>query len=110
MKAMSAGKIDPTLERILRKNVRVPDQVMGDLYAQFTALTLMEHRVMALLKEQKLKSLAELGREIHSRSEKAMRAAIREVPERCLSPDALSDGITDPIKLEMALTVKDELN
>jgi len=108
MKAMSAGKIDPTLERILRKNVRVPDQVMGDLYAQFTALTLMEHRVMALLKEQKLKSLADLGREIHSRSEKAMRAAIRKVPNGVYRQSALSDGITDPIKLEMALTVKDE--
>jgi N-methylhydantoinase B len=106
MKAMSAGKIDPTLERILRKNVRVPDQVMGDLYAQFTALTLMEHRVMALLKEQKLKSLADLGREIHSRSEKAMRAAIRKVPNGVYRQSALSDGITDPIKLEMALTVK----
>jgi N-methylhydantoinase B len=108
MKAMSAGKIDATLERIIRKNVRVPDQVMGDLYAQFTALTLMEHRVMALLKEHKLKSLADLGREIHSRSEKAMRAAIREVPNGVYRQAALSDGIADPIKLELELTVKDD--
>ena len=108
MKALSAGKIDPTLERIIRKNVRVPDQVMGDLYAQFTALTLMEHRVMSLLKEHKLKSLAELGREIHARSEKAMRAAIRKVPNGVYKQTALSDGIADPIKLEMELTVKDD--
>src|ERR1044071_4330829 len=49
MKAVNAGKMDATLERLLRKNTRVPDQVMGDLYAQFTALTLMENRVIALL-------------------------------------------------------------
>src|SRR5258706_1277995 len=108
MKALHAGTIDPTLERILRKNVRVPDQVMGDLYAQFTALTLMEHRVMALLKEHKLKSLAELGREIHTRSEKAMRLAIRKVPNGVYRQTALSDGIAEPIKLEMELTVKDD--
>src|SRR5918996_1185980 len=80
MKALDAGRMDPTLERLLRKNVRVPDQVMGDLHAQFTALTLMESRVIALLKEQKLESLADLGCEIHKRSEAAMRAAIRDVP------------------------------
>ena len=108
MKAQNAGKIDATLERIIRKNVRVPDQVMGDLYAQFTALTLMEHRVMALLKEHKLKSLADLGREIHTRSEKAMRAAIRKVPNGVYRQTALSDGIGHPIKLELALTVKDD--
>ncbi len=108
MKAMNGGKIDATLERIIRKNVRVPDQVMGDLYAQFTALTLMEQRVMALLKEHKLVSLAELGREIHTRSEKAMRAAIRAVPNGVYRQTALSDGISEPIKLEMELTVNDD--
>jgi len=108
MKALHAGKIDPTLERILRQNVRVPDQVMGDLYAQFTALTLMEQRVMALLQEQKLKSLADLGREIHKRSEAAMRAAIRKVPNGVYQQSAISDGLAEPIKLEMALTVKDD--
>ncbi len=109
MKAMNAGKIDPTLEKFLRKNVRVPDQVMGDLYAQFTAVTLIERRVMALLKEHKLKSLEDLGREIHKRSEAAMRAAIRKVPNGIYRQSAVTDGIGEqPIKLEMALTVKDD--
>src|SRR5271154_380572 len=62
MKAMRAGKIDEVLEKFLRKNVRVPDQVMGDLYAQFTALTLMEQRVGALLHDNSLDSLEELAR------------------------------------------------
>jgi len=38
MKAVRGGRIDPVLEQFLRKNTRVPDQVMGDLHAQFTAL------------------------------------------------------------------------
>jgi len=106
MKAQNAGKLDATLERILRKNVRVPDQVMGDLHAQFTALTLMEQRVMALLREQKLDSLQGLAREIHKRSEAAMRAAISKVPDGTYRQSALSDGIAEPIRLELALTVK----
>jgi len=106
MKVLNAGKINPTLELILRQNVRVPDQVMGDLYAQLTALTLMEERVTALLKEQKLDSLEDLGREIHSRSEAAMRAAIRLVPDGVYRQTAICDGIDEPIRLELALTVK----
>ncbi|HUP94859.1 MAG TPA: hydantoinase B/oxoprolinase family protein [Burkholderiales bacterium] len=108
MKALNAGKMDATLERLLRKNTRVPDQVMGDLYAQFTALTLMEQRVIALLREQKLDSLADIGREIHRRSEAAMRAAIRKVPNGVYRQSAISDGLAEPIRLEMALTVQDD--
>ncbi|MBM3357590.1 MAG: hydantoinase B/oxoprolinase family protein [Betaproteobacteria bacterium] len=108
MKVLDAGKKNPTIEAFLRQNVRVPDQVMGDLYAQFTALTLMEERVIALLEEQKLDSLDELGRHIHARSEAAMRAAIREVPNGVYRQSAVSDGLDQPIRLEMALTVKDD--
>ncbi len=106
MKVVTAGKLDPTFERFVRKNVRVPDQVMGDLYAQFTALRLMEDRVLSLLKEHKLDSLEQLAREIHTRSEKAMRAAIRKVPDGVYRQTAFSDGFAEPIRLEMTLTVK----
>jgi N-methylhydantoinase B len=108
MKAVNAGTIDATLERLLRKNVRVPDQVMGDLYAQFTALTLMEQRVMALLEDRDLATLAPLAAEIHARSEAAMRAAIRAVPNGVYRQSAISDGLAEPIKLEMAMTVADD--
>ena len=105
MKAMSGGKIDATFERIMRKNVRVPDQVMGDLYAQFTALSLMEERLLGLMTEHRLDSLEALADEIHGRSEAAMRAAIRELPDGVYTHSAVSDGIDAPIRLEMTMTV-----
>jgi N-methylhydantoinase B len=108
MKAVVAGTIDATLERLLRKNVRVPDQVMGDLWAQFTALALMEQRVMALLADQGMATLEPLAAEIHARSEAAMRAAIRAVPDGVYRQSALSDGLAEPIRLEMAMTVADD--
>jgi N-methylhydantoinase B len=106
MKAMVGGRLDPTLEKILRKNVRVPDQVLGDLWAQFTALSLMENRVIALLEEHRLASLEDLAREIHTRSERAMRDAIRTVPNGVYRQVAMSDGLAQPIRLELAMTVK----
>ena len=105
MKVLRAGKMDETLERLLRQNVRVPDQVMGDLYAQFTGLALMEKHVAGLMGEYGLESLEELSRELRGRSESAMRKAIRAVPDGTYHAEAVSDGIDKPIRLKMALTV-----
>ncbi|HEX7891674.1 MAG TPA: hydantoinase B/oxoprolinase family protein [Ramlibacter sp.] len=107
MKVLHQGRMDPTFERILRKNVRVPDQVIGDLYAQFTALQRMEAGVLSQLHEYALDSLDGLAREIHVRSEAAMREAIRKVPEGVYRQTAVTDGIGQPIRLEMTMTVKD---
>jgi len=105
MKVLRAGRIDETLERILRQNVRVPDQVMGDLYAQFTGLALMERHTIELMDEYGLASLEELSHELRGRSEQAMRNAIQAIPDGTYRAEAVSDGIDAPIRLKMALTV-----
>ncbi|MCC7486782.1 MAG: hydantoinase B/oxoprolinase family protein [Burkholderiales bacterium] len=106
MKVMRRGEIDRTFERIIRKNVRVPDQVMGDLYAQFTGLHLMEQRLIALMRERGLDSLEGLAEEIHRRSETAIRKAIRALPDGVYTHSAISDGFAEPIELRMKMTVK----
>lgn len=105
MKVMERGRMNRTLESILRQNVRVPDQVMGDLYAQFTGLSLIERQIIGLMKEHSLHSLDELSRELRTRSELAMRDAIRGVRDGIYFAEAISDGIDVPIRLKMALTV-----
>lgn len=107
MKVMRKGEMDETFERMLRKNVREPDQVMGDLFAQFTALRMIESRMLALMQERGLEDLNPLAADIHARSEKAMRDAIRTLPEGVYRRTAISDGLDQPVKLELALTVKD---
>jgi len=107
MKVMRKGEVDPTFERILRKNVREPDQVMGDLFAQFTALRMIESRMLALMAERGLTEIDTLAGEIHARSEKAMRDAIRTLPEGVYHRTAISDGLDHPIKLQLTLTIKD---
>jgi N-methylhydantoinase B len=105
MKVMDRGRMDRTLERILRHNVRVPDQVMGDLYAQFTALSLIERHIIGLMKERGLATLDELSHELRSRTESAMRSAILALPDGTYYAEAVSDGIDRPIRLKLALTV-----
>lgn len=106
LKIVHAGVPDETFLRMLRKNVRVPEQVVGDLFAQFSALDLMERRVLALMQEHRLDDLAELARTIQDRSEQAMRKAIREVPDGVYEYACVTDGFEQPIRLQLALTVR----
>lgn len=106
MRVVRRGQMNETFEQILRKNVRTPDQTMGDLYAQFAALHLIDRRITALMRERNLESLEEVSHEVRQRSEKAMRRAIAEVPDGTYRDVAVCDGIDRPIKLEMALTIR----
>lgn len=106
MKMIDAGKVNDTLVSIIRKNVRTPDQTMGDLWAQVVALDVMEARTIALLRDSGLTHLRDLAAEIHGRCESVMRAAIREVPDGVYRSMLDIDGQLDaPAHLEMALTV-----
>ena len=105
MKIINAGTADETFLRLLRKNVRVPDQVVGDLWAQVTALELMEDRVTALMRDYKLATLSDLAAEIRERSERAMRAAIRELPDGVYHAELKTDGLTTPLELKVKLTI-----
>ncbi|MCC7081543.1 MAG: hydantoinase B/oxoprolinase family protein [Burkholderiales bacterium] len=108
LKVVHAGTPDETFLRMLRKNVRVPDLVVGDLFAQFAALDLMERRVLGLMDEQALSDLAGLAEEIQGRSEQAMRKAIRALPDGVYQHETITDGFERPIRLRLALTVKDD--
>ena len=107
MKMQAAGRTDETLVRLLRKNVRTPDQTMGDLWAQVVALDLMEQRLLTLMQAYQLTDLTPLANEIQGRSERAMRAAITALPDGVYHSALKTDGVMDkPIHLEMTLTVK----
>jgi N-methylhydantoinase B len=107
MKFVAAGRTDETLVTIIRKNVRTPEQTMGDLWAQVVALDMMEERLVELMRQHDLPDLADLAREIQSRCEVAMRAAIRELPDGTYRSELQTDGLLDkPITLKMALTIE----
>ncbi|MEE3093529.1 MAG: hydantoinase B/oxoprolinase family protein [Pseudomonadota bacterium] len=105
MKLMKAGEVDETFMRLLRQNVRAPDEVVGDLYAQLTALDLMERRVGDVMIQYELADLAPLASEIQDRSEKAMRAAIRELPDGTYTNEMPTDGLDVPVTLKVAVTI-----
>ena len=107
LKLMRAGEADETLVAILRKNVRTPEQTMGDLWAQVVALDLMEERLHILMEQAELDDLSALAAEIHARCEVAMRSAIAALPDGTYSSELQTDGLMDkPVTLKLSLTIE----
>ena len=100
------GTRDQTLISLIRANVRTPDQTMGDIWAQASANELMENRVRRLLGEYGLDSLDGLADELFTRSERAMRDAIRAVPDGTYRYGFETDGFEKPYTFKVALTVR----
>jgi N-methylhydantoinase B len=100
------GRVDDTLVALIRANVRTPDQTMGDIWAQVSANELMERRVRALMDDYALDDLDGLGDELSARSERAMRAAIRAVPDGTYRYGFRTDGTGAPFEFKIALTVR----
>lgn len=105
LKLIDAGKVDQTFISILRKNVRVPDQVTGDLWAQVSALELMEKRLFDLMADYQLTELEGLANEILDRSEAAMRAAIRAFPDGEYDYELKTDGVVEPLTIKITVKV-----
>lgn len=103
LKLIKAGKPDQGLLDMIAQNVRVPEQTLGDIWAQVAACKMLEERLRLLLRDTGLEAL---GAEIRRRSEAAMRKAIRAVPDGVYHAQTVHDGFEDPILINCTVTVK----
>ncbi len=88
-------------------NVRVPEQVLGDLYAQVTAQQACARRVVELLEDAGMDDLGGLSRALQVRAEAAMRRAIEQVPDGVYRYGIDADGFdADETHLECTITVR----
>ena len=101
------GVPDATLLRLLRTNIRTPDQTEGDIWAQASAVTLIGDRVVQTLLDHGLEDLSEVATEIFDRSEAAMIARLRAVPEGSWTASFETDGMDQPFHLAVRVTLKD---
>ncbi len=106
MKLIHGGRPDESLIAIIAKNVRTPEQTLGDLWAQVVACDLMEDRLLALMAQAQLEDLGALAAELQSRCEQAMRAAILALPDGTYRSELKTDGIEEnPVTIRMKLSI-----
>ncbi|MGQ0652956.1 MAG: hydantoinase B/oxoprolinase family protein [Betaproteobacteria bacterium] len=105
LKLLDAGKPNDVLIEMITQNIRVPDQGMGDIWAQVAACRMMGERLQPLLDKVALEGL---GTAVRARSEKAMRDAIRKLPDGVYTSTIQHDGFESPIVIHCRLEVKGE--
>jgi N-methylhydantoinase B len=102
-----AGSIDEDILRIILGNVRVPDKVRGDLLAQHTANLTASARLAQMFNCYGRETMERAYAAILDRSERAMRAALCEVPAGTYSFEDYLDDYgpgTPPIRMAVDIT------
>jgi len=95
-------------ERLLRANVRVPHQTMGDFDAQVAANAIGAQRVLELVDRYGPEMVTAVMAELQDYSETRMRAAIRQVPDGVYIGEDFADDDGDgdtPLLVRSQVTV-----
>ena len=110
MKLFKAGEANAELFDIIRANVRVPDQVIGDIYAQEVGNQVGARKLIEMLEEYNLPDIEEVSALILDRAERALRDAIRALPDGVYKNTITIDGFDAPLTIACAISVDgDEL-
>ncbi|RJT40598.1 hydantoinase B/oxoprolinase family protein [Mesorhizobium waimense] len=108
MKFAERGVVNRDLVKILRCNVREPNQVVGDFYSLAACNEVGHRRLVGMMTEIGLTSLDGLGAFIFSRTHNAMLERIKVLPKGTWSNGLVTDGYDDPVKLAAAVSVHDD--
>ena len=106
MKFAERGKVDETLVRIVRGNVREPDQLIGDMYALATCNEIGHRRLVDMMEEFALEDLSGIGGFILENSRRATLERIAALPQTSATGEMTVDGFDTPITLKVRVTVK----
>ncbi|QDC00844.1 hydantoinase B/oxoprolinase family protein [Mesorhizobium sp. 8] len=108
MKFAEKGKVNMDLVRLLRANVREPNQVVGDFYSLAACNEVGHRRLVDMMREIGLASLDDLGAFIFSRTREAMLERIAALPKGSWSNDLTTDGYDDPVRLAATVSIRDD--
>ena len=112
VKIFKRGVQDPELTALIRANVRAPDRAMGDFRAQIASIRTGERRLTPLLERYGNESFNASVREIFAQSERAARAAVREIPDGVYEAQSFMDddavAIDKRIPVNVRIEVRDD--
>jgi len=106
MKFVDGGEVDQTLIKIIRGNVREPDQLIGDVYALATCNEVGHRRLMDMLAEYKLSNLEGISEFILHNSRVATLERINALKAGTAEGHMQIDGYSRPIDLKVKLSIE----
>ena len=108
MKFADAGKVDATLVRIIRGNVREPDQLVGDIYALTTCNEIGHRRLIDMMEEFALDDLTGIAGFILDNSRRATLERIAALPRQQATGEMTIDGFDTPITLKVTVSIEED--
>lgn len=102
------GEYDETLLSLLRANVRLPEQVTGDVLAMVNAGETARTRLLEVLRESDVGDLCTVSAALESRGEDAMRSAISRLSTGSFYSRQLVERDVEDIVLEARVDVDSE--
>jgi len=106
MKFADRGTVDETLTRIIRGNVREPDQLIGDIYALATCNEIGHRRLIDMMEEFELSDLDGIATFILDNSRRATIERIAALPQKSAQGEMTMDGFERPITLKVKVSVE----
>ncbi|MBV2359225.1 hydantoinase B/oxoprolinase family protein [Thalassococcus sp. CAU 1522] len=108
MKFAERGVVSKDLVRLIRANVRTPDQTVGDIYSLAACNGTGDRRLQAMLDEFGFDDIDGLADFIIDTSRAATRAAIARVPDGSYENTMQVDGYDTPVTMQIRLVVSGE--
>jgi N-methylhydantoinase B len=87
-----SGRPNEEVLRMIRWNVRTPDEVTGDIRSQVAANHVCSQKIIEMMEDEGLNTLDDLADEIISRTERSMRAAIARIPDGTYPYEGVIEG------------------
>jgi 5-oxoprolinase (ATP-hydrolysing)/N-methylhydantoinase A len=106
MKLYEAGRPNESLLRLLAENIRNPEQVLGDLHSFVAANALGGERLLSFMADYGMTDLRALAAVVQGRSEKAMRDAIRALPDGEYNSTIWNNPLGKRLDYPLKLTVQ----
>ena len=105
MKFADRGAVDQTLVKMLRGNVREPDQLIGDIYALATCNEIGQRRLGEMMDEFQLADIKGIADFILENSRRATLERIAALPRKSATGELTVDGFDKPITLKVKVTI-----
>jgi N-methylhydantoinase B len=105
MKFAERGVVNADLVRLIRANVREPNQVVGDFYSLAACNDVGHRRLIGMMQEIGLPSLDALGEFIFARTRSATLDRIRALPQGAWENVLDTDGYDEPVRLVARVSV-----
>jgi N-methylhydantoinase B len=106
LKLYDAGVLNESVLKMIRWNVRTPEEVTGDIRSQVAANHVCAQKVVEMLADEGLDTLDDLADEIIDRTEKSMRAAITKIPDGIYPYEGIIEGAGKREDITIKLTVE----